>query len=191
MPEVNKLLIAELLEAYRLQRHDFLNHWQVASGYLQMNRGEKALHYIRSILPGLEAEQKAGQIPEKDVAACVLRLIVQLRKEGIPLRLELPLDWKEQEFWDKHWREEYLQAFFGYTSECLEVSLSGNSPLSAVLIIERAPNETENTNATGSGLNFRFELWAEDEGTNRTHAWNIFHANIEPRSRDRSNSNVL
>lgn len=166
MSQVDKLLIAELLEAYRLQRHDFLNHWQVVSGYMQINRGEKALQYIRSILPEFEAEQKAGQIPEELVSACVLRLIVQLHKEGIPIELKLAEGWKEQEFWTKHWREEYLEALYGYTSECLEISLSRHLPLSAVLILEPALADAQESKAElGFGLKFRFEVWAKAEGT--------------------------
>lgn len=161
MPQVDKLLIGELLEAYRLQRHDFLNHWQVVTGYLQLNHAEKALQYIRTMLPEFEAEQLAGLIPEKSASACILTLIVKLHKEGIPLELKLAKEWNKEEFWSKYWREEYLQALYGYTSECLELSLhSQELPLKTVLTLGREPGDAEDSKAVNeAGLSFKFELY--------------------------------
>lgn len=41
--------LGPLLEVIRVQRHDFLNHLQVISGLIQMNRSEQAREYIRGL----------------------------------------------------------------------------------------------------------------------------------------------
>ncbi|HWQ42387.1 MAG TPA: Spo0B domain-containing protein [Desulfosporosinus sp.] len=52
MSEVEHVLLSELLQWYSLQRHDFLNHWQVIMGNLQLNQSEKALAYMRETVAG-------------------------------------------------------------------------------------------------------------------------------------------
>ncbi len=50
--------LTQLLQHYRVQRHDFLNHFQVAMGYIQLNKGQKALEYLQRA-----AEQAVKQAP--------------------------------------------------------------------------------------------------------------------------------
>ena len=114
-----RLLLQEQLDYYRLQRHDFLNHWQVIMGYLQLGKADKALSYMREGINGLEAEQKIGQIPQETVAAILLSLVISLRKEAIWVEVELNDSMKEANFWKEFWQEEYGQALYGYTRECL------------------------------------------------------------------------
>lgn len=113
-------LLAEQLGHYRLQRHDFLNHCQVVRGYLQLNMPDKALSYLTEGLENMEAEQQIGQVPQPLVGAILLGLVVGLKKEGIGVEVKLGAELKRQEFWEKKDVEEYGEAFYGYTKECLE-----------------------------------------------------------------------
>ena len=112
-------LLSEQLDLYRLQRHDFMNHWQVIMGYLQLGNTDKALNYMRNALQGLEAEQVMGQIPQPIVASCLLGFVVSLRSQGVQVQVEVSESIKEADFWEEFWQEEYGQALYGYTRGCL------------------------------------------------------------------------
>ncbi len=62
--------LRSLLEFVRLQRHDFLNHLQVISGFIQMNKGEKAREYLLEVARELERLAKIVhlQMPEATAA---------------------------------------------------------------------------------------------------------------------------
>jgi hypothetical protein len=122
MSEVEHVLLAKLLQWYSLQRHDFLNHWQVIMGNLQLHQPEKALAYMRETVAVQEQEQKIAQIHEPALAAILLGLIIELRQEGIPATLDFPKRMTKEDFWRDHWQEEYVERLYGYTKECLEVS---------------------------------------------------------------------
>jgi hypothetical protein len=116
---LERTLLKEQLNYYRLQRHDFLNHWQVIMGYLQLGKPEKALNYMREGIDGLEAEQHIGQIPQETVSAILLSLVISLRQQKVHVEVELKDVMKETIFWEELWEEEYGQALYGYTRECL------------------------------------------------------------------------
>jgi len=123
MSEAKHVLLSELLKWYSLQRHDFMNHWQVIMGNLQLNQPERALAYMREMLAvGWEQEQKIAQIPEPGLAAILLGFMIRLRQEGITATIDFPEEMKQELFWQDHWREEYAEALYGYTRECMEVS---------------------------------------------------------------------
>lgn len=122
MSEVEHVLLSELLQWYSLQRHDYLNHWQVIMGNLQLQQPEKALAYMRETVAVQEQEQKIAQLQEPALAAILLGLMIGLRQEGITATLDFPEEMKKQDFWTDHWCEEYVEGLYGYTKECLEVS---------------------------------------------------------------------
>ena len=122
MAEMERVLLSEMLQWYRLQRHDFLNHWQVIMGNLQLNHPEKALVYMREMLAGPQEEQKISQISQPGLAAVLLGFMIYLRQEGVKATLDFPEEMKQKEFWQDHWREEYTEALYGYTREWLDVS---------------------------------------------------------------------
>ena len=64
--------LEKLLEVIQVQRHDFLNHIQVISGYLQLNKVDYVREYIRQIC--LEATQmsKTARIKIPEVTAVLL-----------------------------------------------------------------------------------------------------------------------
>lgn len=120
MSDLEQALLREQLQWYRLQRHDFLNHWQVIMGYLQLNQGEKALTYMQDALTGLEEEQKIAHILEPQLAAILLSFLIGLRLEGVAVTLDFPDEMKGELYWETHWRKEYAEAFYGYTRTWLE-----------------------------------------------------------------------
>ncbi|AET70458.1 hypothetical protein Desor_5065 [Desulfosporosinus orientis DSM 765] len=122
MSEVERVLLSELLQWYRLQRHDYMNHWQVIMGNLQLQRSEEALKYMRETASRSLEEQKIGQIPEPCLAAIMLGLIIRLNQKGIMVSIDFPEEMKQKEFWMDHWREEYVAGLYGYTKECLEAA---------------------------------------------------------------------
>lgn len=123
MAEIETILLSKLLQWYRLQRHDFMNHWQVIQGYLQLQQPEKALAYMKKMLTVQVQEQKIAQIPEPALAAILLTLIIELRQREIPATLDFPEEMKKIDYWQDHWQKEYAAGLYGYTKECLEATL--------------------------------------------------------------------
>jgi hypothetical protein len=61
-----------MLELISEQRHDFLNHLQVISGLLQLNKGERAREYIRGVGRDIKRLSKIGHLKVPDAAAAFL-----------------------------------------------------------------------------------------------------------------------
>ncbi len=125
-PGLAERLLTEQLNWYSIQRHDFLNHWQVILGYLQLKQVDKASSYMKEAL-NLETEQQAGQIADPLVAAVVLGLIHRLRLEGFVAKLMIPERFKVPEFWQTFAVKKYAEVLYGYTTECLKLSHANTS----------------------------------------------------------------
>ncbi|MHB1653651.1 MAG: Spo0B domain-containing protein [Desulfitobacteriaceae bacterium] len=121
MPEIEEKLLAEQVDWYKLQRHDFLNHWQVIMGYLQLKQADKALAYMRKAVQSLTPEQQVGQISEPVTAAILLGFIIHLRLEGIASVVGVSQELKKEVFWQKPEQKGYAEALYGYTMECLDI----------------------------------------------------------------------
>jgi hypothetical protein len=134
-PSLEQTLLKEQLDYYRLQRHDFLNHWQVIMGYLQLGKADRALNYMRNGINDLEAEQQIGQIPQGIVAAILMSFVITLRKEAILVDVELDNRVKEANFWEEFYQEEYGQALYGYTRKCLIDLLKWRNGLEEPLVL--------------------------------------------------------
>lgn len=67
-----RLDTAKMLQLISEQRHDFLNHLQVISGLLQLNRGEQAKDYIRGVGKEIKRLSKVGHLKVPDAAAAFL-----------------------------------------------------------------------------------------------------------------------
>jgi len=120
MSELEQVLLTEMLQWYRLQRHDCLNHWQVIMGNLQLNKAEKALEYMRETVIAPKEEQKISLLVQPHLAGILLGFVLRLRSASVMASINYPEDMKKEEFWQDHWREEYGEALYGYTKECLE-----------------------------------------------------------------------
>ncbi|ABO51043.1 signal transduction histidine kinase regulating citrate/malate metabolism [Desulforamulus reducens MI-1] len=64
--------IKNLLEVIQVQRHDFLNHLQVISGLLQLNKGERVRDYINQVCVEYENLSKITRIKSPEVKAVLL-----------------------------------------------------------------------------------------------------------------------
>lgn len=81
----------ELLNLLRIQRHDFMNHLQVVSGYIQLDKCDQAKEYITQV--SLEL-QKTGQIFKISDHELVLKLLLTLQN-GFKNQVELVVDVEE------------------------------------------------------------------------------------------------
>ncbi|KGK91360.1 histidine kinase [Desulfosporosinus sp. HMP52] len=141
MSEVEQVLLSEMLYWYRLQRHDFLNHWQVIMGNLQLNRPSEALTYMQQSVPISPEEQKIAQITEPSVGAILLGFIIRLEQAKVDTTIDFPSEMKEKDFWKDHWREEYAGGLYGYTTECMAnvIQSSGVKGLTAEIYLFDEP----------------------------------------------------
>jgi hypothetical protein len=73
----------------RRQRHDFLNHLQVISGWLQLNRPERVGQYIESITAHLQAESHHLRGLAPHMALVATELDLDARMYGVSLTIEL------------------------------------------------------------------------------------------------------
>jgi hypothetical protein len=121
MSSLDRKLLNEQLDNYQIQRHDFLNNFQVIRGYLQLNMPDKAVEYIDETLLELLPQQEVYKIGQKTMQAILLSMFFGLRLLGVKMVLSFSPEMKEGEFWLERWREEYAQQFYGYTKECLSL----------------------------------------------------------------------
>ncbi|MFZ5650333.1 MAG: Spo0B domain-containing protein [Bacillota bacterium] len=63
---------ATFLEIMSVQRHDFLNHLQVISGLVQLNKVERVREYISQVSVEAERLSKVGHLNVPEVAAVLL-----------------------------------------------------------------------------------------------------------------------
>lgn len=84
--------LEKLLEAIQVQRHDFLNHLQVISGLLQMNKVDRVKDYINQVSIEISQYSKTARvaIPEltaaliiaiNDAAMCQIELVLNITSE--------------------------------------------------------------------------------------------------------------
>lgn len=64
--------IAKMLELISVQRHDFLNHLQVISGLIQLDKGAKARNYIQNISEDIICLSKIVHLKVPEAAAAFL-----------------------------------------------------------------------------------------------------------------------
>lgn len=75
--------VTEAMRVLRCQRHSFLNHLQVISGWLQMNQPERASHHVAELAERMAAESSAlGQVPP-DVGLRLLNLALEAETHGV------------------------------------------------------------------------------------------------------------
>ncbi|MDA8334501.1 MAG: Spo0B domain-containing protein [Peptococcaceae bacterium] len=84
--------IQDILELIARKNHDFLNHLQVISGFLQLNKEDKAREYIREM--GLEVERMARVLNSRppEVAAALLTVMNRAGAEEVAIELPAALD---------------------------------------------------------------------------------------------------
>jgi sensor histidine kinase regulating citrate/malate metabolism len=63
--------LKELLEALRIQRHDFANHLQVISGFVQLKKYDQAMQYIARVGEDLNRAGSVARIGSAEIAATI------------------------------------------------------------------------------------------------------------------------
>ncbi|TDA70238.1 MAG: hypothetical protein D9V47_02430 [Clostridia bacterium] len=81
-----------LLQFLRRQRHDFLNHLQVVSGFIQLGRPERVTEYIQQVSYDLELLGAIFRIKVTEVAVFLLRHLIEAEDGQIDLRYEVATD---------------------------------------------------------------------------------------------------
>lgn len=123
MADFDKEMLYGQLTNFQIQRHDFLNYFQVIKGYLQLKMPDKALSYIDDVLDEIRPQQDIYRIGHKTLLSILLGWYFMMRLKGIKYKLEFPPEMLNEEFWENHWQEEYAQSFSGYTKECADMSV--------------------------------------------------------------------
>ena len=72
MEEIIAEILRRMLEAHKLMRHDYMNHLQVISGYLQLGQPEKAKKNINQVSGWLERFKDLGRIDAPVLQALLL-----------------------------------------------------------------------------------------------------------------------
>lgn len=141
MLSVDNQLLLDMLKNYQIQRHDFLNNFQVIKGYLQLNMPQKALAYIDEAVGELYVQQEIYQINQKTLMAVLLGWLFDLRLKGTEMNFIYEPDMKSEEFWKEHWQEEYALQFYGYTKDCLNLIPDDEDPedLTAEVFLRTIP----------------------------------------------------
>lgn len=64
--------LQKLLEVIQVQRHDFLNHLQVISGCLQLNKADRVQEYIRQVIADMRVMSQTARLEIPEVALALL-----------------------------------------------------------------------------------------------------------------------
>lgn len=78
-----------IMEFISSQRHEFLNHFQVIMGLLQLNKKEEAIEYIKKASEGLQQASRAGRVPWPELAAVLTLREKKVRECGNCLNLSI------------------------------------------------------------------------------------------------------
>jgi hypothetical protein len=78
---------AKLLEIIQLQRHDFLNHLQVISGFQQLNKPDRIQEYIKQVSVEVAEMSKTTRFKMPEVTAAVLAGFYEASKHEFKIAL--------------------------------------------------------------------------------------------------------
>lgn len=78
-----------IMEFISSQRHEFLNHFQVIMGFLQLNKKEEAIEYIKKVSEGLQQASRVARVPWPELAAVLTLREKKARECGGCLNLSI------------------------------------------------------------------------------------------------------
>lgn len=108
---------AEVIELVRQVRHDYLNHFQVVSGYLELGMPERAQAYINIINADSGRERELLSMQPAALALVLYQLYLHWRLQGIILEFVVPVI-----------NDEWLLACLGAQIEKLIMSQGWRAP---------------------------------------------------------------
>ena len=79
----------ELLEVLRVQRHDFMNHLQIISGMVQLNKSDRVFGYIQELSRVMSEEGKIIALALPEAAAALLINRHQAVGRGVELHYNI------------------------------------------------------------------------------------------------------
>ena len=80
-----KVSAARAMHLVRRQRHSFLNHLQVISGWLQLDRPDRARQYLETIAAHMSAESQALKQATAPLGLLMLELDLEAETHGVHL----------------------------------------------------------------------------------------------------------
>lgn len=83
---------ALLLEIMRRYRHDFLNHLQVVSGFVQLGKPDRALEYVRRVSEEMEKLGAILRLQHPQMATLLLKNLLLAQDKQIDINLDLGTD---------------------------------------------------------------------------------------------------
>lgn len=81
------MYFTKLLEIIQLQRHDFLNHLQVISGFQQLNKPDRIQEYVKQVTVEIAEMSKTTRLKMPEVAAAVLAGFYEASKYEFKIEL--------------------------------------------------------------------------------------------------------
>jgi len=81
------LNLEKFLEIVQVQRHDFLNHLQVISGLLQLNKVERALEYVSQVSREISQSSKTSRVKIPAVTLALLTCLNEAAKYQVEMEL--------------------------------------------------------------------------------------------------------
>lgn len=84
--------LKQLLEVIQVQRHDFLNHLQVISGLLQLNRANQARDYIARVVLEVGRMSKTTRVSVPEITAALLVGFNEAYKKQVNFNLTVQAD---------------------------------------------------------------------------------------------------
>jgi hypothetical protein len=79
--------LAKLLDIIQLQRHDFLNHLQVISGFQQLNKPDRIQEYIKQVTAEVAEMSKTTRFKMPEVTAVMLAGFYEASKYEFKIEL--------------------------------------------------------------------------------------------------------
>lgn len=82
----------EVIRLLRLQKHDFLNHLQVATGYLQINNSQKALQYLGETIAAIKSQGQLMLLKTPALATLLLLVTETASRAGVQNMVDVRTD---------------------------------------------------------------------------------------------------
>lgn len=86
--------LEELNDQLRMQRHDFLNHFQVVYSLVDMNEKKEAMEYIEQVYGQMKRFSSAMKTAKPAINALLYVKLADAQNRGIETQLSVGSDWK-------------------------------------------------------------------------------------------------
>lgn len=108
----------DILKVIRTERHDFLNHLQVISGLLQLNKQEKVHEYIEKVTKELYSLGRITRLGESWIATALLLKNYEAVQKGINFEIVIETDLDEFRVEGQNFAEELKEILETLFNQC-------------------------------------------------------------------------